>query len=137
MQRIRSQLRRMPLRGREPADRLIDTVYIDQSSIENTRVIDEFGNGSRGCASGPASLSVEGDGSDPTILYKERDPRQIPTSSAPCGTRKGTVSNRTDPAVVTKVVLKKLPLHAVKGRALYRRRPSRAITHTYLLGGCG
>jgi hypothetical protein len=118
MQGVGRELRGVPLGRREPADCLVDGVYIDQSSLENRRAIDQFGDSSSGCASGTTSLGVKGHRMNAPILHKERNARQIPTSSPTSSTREGTVSSRPQPALITQVVLKKLPLHAMKGKAL-------------------
>ena len=122
---------------REATNCLIDGVYIDQSSLENGRAIDHFGDRSGRCASGPAALGIEGNGVDASTLDEERDPREIPAGSAPRSAREGTVNHRTKPALVTQVVLEKLTLHAFRVKRRTSNASSRAITHTYLPGGCG
>ena len=140
MQGVGGQLRRMPLCRRQPTDCLIDGVYIDQSRIENRRAIDHFGDCRRGGASGPASLGVEGDRLDPAVIDQERDARQVPAGSPTRSAREGPVGSRPNPALIPQKVLEKLALHAFRVKrafAWFSPRLVRAITHTYLPGGCG
>jgi hypothetical protein len=111
VQGVGSQLGGMTLRRRQAPNCLIDSVYIDQSSLENRRAVDHLGNRSRGCAGSPASLGVEGNAVDAPVSDQEREPRQVPTSSPTRSARESAVSNRPKPPAVTQVVLEKLPLH--------------------------
>lgn len=111
MERVRSQLGRVPLGGSETADSCIYRVDIDCGSSEDGVSVDHLGY-SGGCsASGSTTLSVKGDRVDPPIGNEEGDPRQIPASSPTRGTREGTPRRRPAPRLITQVVLEELPLH--------------------------
>jgi hypothetical protein len=111
MKSVRGELGGVALGGRQTADCLVDSVHIDQSRLENRRVIDHLGNSGRGSAIGTASLSVEGDAVDAPVVHEERDPREVPAGSPTRRAGKGPVGGRSNPAVITKVVLEKLTLH--------------------------
>ena len=151
MERVGGELSGVPLGGGEAADRLIDGVYVNQGSLEDRNAVDRLSDSGRGGAGGAATLGVEGGGMDAAVLHEERDAGEIATSSAARGARESTVSSLAKTAVVAQVVLEKLPLH---GHRVERgdsaplappsprttappQTPVRAITHTYMPGGCG
>jgi len=157
MESVGGELSRVALGRSETADCGVDRVDIDQSGLEDWSAIDHLRDGC-GCGAGrTAALRIEGDRANPPIGHRERDTREIPTGSPTCSPRKGTISRRPKPRLISQVVLKELPLHAMKGRAPCRngrlphllamwvwvtasprtpRLARPALTHTYLPCGC-
>lgn len=137
---VRGQLGGMTPSGREATYCLINGVYADQSGIENRRGVDHLGDGGGGSTSGAAALGVEGDGVDPTVGDQERDARKIPAGSAARSAREGAIGGRAESALVLQIGLENLAIHPTKGKRSPSSSPfrtRRAITHTYLPGGCG
>jgi hypothetical protein len=141
MESVGGELGGMALGRRQAANGLIDSVYVDQSGLQNRRAINHLGDRGRRGLGGTAALCVEGDIFKPSVSDGERDSRKIPARSPTGSAGESTIGSRPTPALIAQVVLKELAIHRTKGRPHpvlgIPDRAHRAVTHTYLPGGCG